>query len=333
LIKTDEVIIKIVSKLESEYGNVINLYKTKELLEEVLFEYDVVDKEKALIIVNSDLQEKIFLFLASKKIDGLSDCSLNSYRLHLRRFARSMNKNVADINAMDIRIYLANYAKTGVKVNTIATEQSILKSFFGWLEAEEYISKNPMRLIKPIKAEKRIRKPLSKEIIEKLVDGAVTLRQKAIILLLYSSGIRVSELVSLNKSDINWHDKSFYVIGKGDKERKTYFSARAQLALQKYLESRSDNNAALFVSHIDPYDRLSRRTIEREVKEIAQNANVDRSVFPHIFRHSFASHLLSNGADITVVKELLGHSSVATSEIYSQISNTEIEHQYKKHSL
>lgn len=333
MIKTDEAIIKIVSRLELMYGNVIDMYKTKELLEEVLYDYDIVDKEKGLMVINNDIQQKLYLFLASKKIDGLSDCSLKSYRLHLRRFARSMNKNVADINAMDIRIYLANYAKTGVKVNTIATEQSILKSFFGWLEVNEYIKKDPMRLIKSIKAEKRIRKPLSKEIIEKLVDGANTLRQKAIILLFYSSGVRLAELISLNKSDINWKDRSFYIVGKGDKERKCYFNARAQIALEKYLESRNDNNKALFVSYNSPYNRLGRRTIEREVKEVAKQSDVDKNVFPHIFRHSFASHLLSSNVDITVVKELLGHSSVAVTEIYSQISSNEVEHQYKKHSL
>ena len=178
--RTDEAIIKTISGLESLYGDAINLQKTRAMLEFIFSNYEITEKSTALTVLD-DMPEKIFLYLASKKIDGLSTLTLKSYALHLRRFSNSIRKNVADITANDIRIYLAHYAQTGVKDSTIASESDKLRGFFNWLEDEDYINKSPMRKIKPMKLPKRMRDALTKEELEILRTRCKNPTTKSII--------------------------------------------------------------------------------------------------------------------------------------------------------
>lgn len=328
--RTDEAIIKTISGLESLYGDAINLQKTRAMLEFIFSNYEITEKSTALTVLD-DMPEKIFLYLASKKIDGLSTLTLKSYALHLRRFSNSIRKNVADITANDIRIYLAHYAQTGVKDSTIASESDKLRGFFNWLEDEDYINKSPMRKIKPMKLPKRMRDALTKEELEILRQGAKTLRQKALLEFLYSTGCRLEETESVNKTHIDWQRLQLNVIGKGDKERIVYINATAQVHLRKYLMSRLDDSPALFITERKPYRRVGRRAIEREIKKIMVQSGLQKNVYPHLLRHTAATHWYNSGMSLGAIQSILGHESPATTQIYADLSTTEVEHAFRKY--
>lgn len=322
----DEVVIKMVGKLSLEFPE-INQLKVRELLEEVLYKYDVKPTETALVA--SDIEDKIGIYLASKKLDGLSPKTLKNYQYNLIIFANYLRKPLATINAMDLRMYLAARCKN-MKPSSINGQISILKSFFSWLHNEEYIPKNPTLKLKQTKEPKRLRHPLSDEEIELLRQACVTDREKALVEFIYSTGCRLSEIVNVNKDDINWHEMTLCVIGKGNKEREVCFSTKAKILLKKYLGTRTDNNAALFVTSKRPCNRLGSRSVQREIKKISLRAGFEKSVFPHLFRHSFATHKLNSGMPLHIVQHLMGHETPATTQIYAQVSKENVLHEYKK---
>lgn len=322
----DEVVIKMVGKLSLEFPE-INQLKVRELLEEVLYKYDVKPTETALVA--SDIEDKIGIYLASKKLDGLSPKTLKNYQYNLIIFANYLRKPLATINAMDLRMYLAARCKE-MKPSSVNGQISILKSFFGWLANEEYIPKNPTLKLKQTKEPKRLRHPLSDEEIELFRQACVTDREKALAEFIYSTGCRLSEIVNVNKDDINWHEMTLCVIGKGNKEREVCFSTKAKILLKKYLGTRTDNNSALFVTSKRPCNRLGSRSVQREIKKISLRAGFEKSVFPHLFRHSFATHKLNSGMPLHIVQHLMGHESPATTQIYAQVSKENVLHEYKK---
>lgn len=327
--KHEELTIRITAKLDKMYGDTINVIRVKKAIEEILYDYDVTEKTTALALLNN-MNDLIMMYIATKKTEGLSDGTLRQYSQRLLRFSSHMNKNAEDMTAMDIRMYLAGYAKTGIKNTTLATVTDILRAYFNWLENEDYIQKSPMRKIKKVKIEKRIRKALNKEDLEILRTGCKNLRQKALLELIYSTGCRVSEIENLNKSDIDWQGLQIRVVGKGNKERIVYINATAKVHLKAYLESRTDNNDALFVSSKKPHRRLSDRSIERDIKAIMEQSGVDKDVFPHLLRHTAATHLLNSGMDVTVLQQILGHESLDTTMIYAKSSNSVVENQFRK---
>jgi len=322
----DEVIIKLVGKLSLEFPELDQL-KVREIAEETLYKYDVLPQETAL--VSSDIEEKLQIYLAVKKLDGLSEKTLKNYEYQLLIFASHLVKPIATVNTMDIRMYLANRCKN-LKPGSVNGQISILKTFFAWLLNEEYIPKNPMLKIKNTKEPKRLRHALSDEEVELLRQACKIDREKALIEFLVSTGCRLSEVVSVNKSDINWYEMSLFVIGKGSKERKVYFSTRAKILLQKYLESRRDDDPALFVAKKFPYERIGGRCIEREISKIAKRAGFDKSIFPHLFRHSMATHSLNAGMPLPVLQHILGHEDPSTTQIYAELSEENIKHEYKR---
>lgn len=327
----NEATIKIVSRLDQLYGNLIDQQRVRQIVEDVLYGYDLSPKE-TLPATLDNMGDKILLYLATKKVDGLSSRTIESYGRHLGRFSRSMRKNIEDVTAMDVRIYLANYSKTGVKNTTIATETDILRGFFKWLEDEEYISKSPMRKIKTPKVEKRIREALTKEEFETLRTGAKTLRQKALLELLYSTGCRLEELENMKKSDLDWQRLQLKVIGKGNKERMVYINATAQVHLRKYLMSRLDDSPALLVTERKPYTKMGRRAIQREIDKIMEQSGLQINVYPHLIRHTFATHMINSGMSLNVLQEILGHDSPDTTLVYASIDNRTVEHEYRKYS-
>lgn len=328
----EEAVIRIVGKLDLIYSAVMDQQEVRRIVEEVLYDYDLFPVQRALVVQNN-MNDRILLYLASKKIDGLSQNTLENYSRHLNKFAMSMRKNVEDITTMDVRMYLSAYAKTGVKNSTIGTETDILRAFFKWLEDEEYINKSPLRKIKPIKIEKRLRQALSNEEMEILREGCKTYRERAIVEFFYSTGCRLEEVEKLNKSDIDWQKLQLRVIGKGNKERIVYINAQAKVHLQKYLMTRLDDCEALFVTERNPISRLGRRSFQREFKKIGKVSGLKKKVFPHLIRHTMATHLLNRGADLVTVQALLGHEDASTTQIYAQISNINIEHEYRKYMI
>lgn len=185
-------------------------------------------------------------------------------------------------------------------------------------------------MLKQTKEPKRLRHPLSDEEVELLRQACITDREKALTEFLVATGCRLSEVVKINKDDIDWYEMSLNVIGKGDKERKVYFNVKAKILLQKYLKSRKGNSPALFVGVKYPFARIGGRSIERELKKIATRAGFKKPVFPHLIRHTFATHSLNVGLDITVLQHLMGHETPATTQIYAQLNDENIRHEYKR---
>lgn len=322
----DEVVIKLLGKLTLEFPEMDQL-KARNIIDEVLYRYEVTSAETALVA--SDIEEKIQIYLACKKLDGLSKETLYSYQINLMIFADYLKKPLSTVNTMDIRMYLAQRCKN-LKPSSVNGQISILKSFFSWLVNEEYIPKNPMVQIKLTKEPKRLRHAMSDEEIELLRQACKDIRQKALVEFLISTGCRLSEIVKVDKDDINWSEKSLHVIGKGNKERKVYFSTKAKILLKKYIASRDDETEALFVGVRRPHGRLGKRAIEKEIKKIAANAGFDKSVFPHLFRHTMATLSLNRGMSITVLQKILGHESPSTTQIYAVMSDENTLYEYKK---
>lgn len=322
----DEVVIKLVGKLSLEFPNIDQL-KVRSIVEEVLYKYDVLTQETSLVA--SDIEEKIQIYLATKKLDGLSKKTLYSYKLNLYIFASYIKKPISTINTMDIRIYLAQRCKE-LKSSSINNQISILKSFFSWLTNEEYITKNPMAKINPTKQPKRLRHAMTDEEVELLKQACKTEREKALVEFLISTGCRLSEVVNVDKEDINWNEMSLHVVGKGDKERKVYFDVKTKILLKKYIASRNDITPALFVASKGAHKRLGGRSIQREIKNIAARANIEKSVYPHLFRHSFATSKLNSGMSLPILQHILGHENPATTQIYAELCEENIMHEYKK---
>ncbi len=267
-------------------------------------------------------------FIHTKKIEGLRQSTLDRYTLELKTFAKVVKKRTEDITTQDIRLYLGNYSN--LKNSTISTKIYTLKSFFNWLTDEEIIIKNPTHNIKRPRKEKRLIKALSPEELEMVREGCETLRQKALVEVLYSTGCRLSELVDMNINDIDKAKQSATVIGKGNKERTVFFTWKTLRALNKYIDSRTDNNPALFVTERKPHNRLGGRAIQKEIDKIKIKANINKELHPHIFRHTIATHLLENGADVVMVQNILGHESVATTQIYTSLTEQLKEQTFRR---
>lgn len=276
-----------------------------------------------------DIRDKADMFLSAKRLEGLSDLTLDGYAIELRIFAKHMSKPIGEIDTADIRAFLGSFEH--LKMSSISKKLSVLKSFFGWLADEEVIAKDPARRIKPPKKEQRLPKALTIEELEMLREACLTHRERALLEVLYATGGRLSEIQSLDKADINYQTMSARVIGKGNKEREVYLSYKAIYHLKKYIMSRLDDEPALFITERRPFRRVSNRAIQREIKKIADRSEIQKNVHPHTMRHTFATLTLNNGADISSVQALLGHSSPATTQVYAQVTESRKKEAYKKH--
>jgi integrase/recombinase XerD len=305
----------------------IHVNKVKSELSAILTNYHVTRVEEDE--VHPDLQEKIEWYLAAKRLDGLSHLTIDGYRLELNIFAREVKKKVENITAADIRIYLNKFPH--LKNSSLGGKLIKVRSFFTWLFEEEIITRNPATKLKPPKEDKHLPKTLNIEELEILRESCRTLRQRALIELMYATGCRLSEIQQLNKSDINYQMMGFVVFGKGSTEREVYFSFRTKLHLEKYLNSRDDDCEALFVTERKPYRRMQNRSIQDEVRKVADAAGLSGKVSPHTMRRTFATLTLNNGADIVAVQDLLGHSSPETTMRYARITEERKREQHKKY--
>lgn len=278
------------------------------------------------------MKRRIKHYLGAKRIDGLSARTLANYRSHLELFASKVTKSTAKITTDDIRGYIAFLDETrNLKETSLQTHINSLRAFFGWLTMEEKIKKNPMSKIKSIKIDKvGARQALTVEELERLRDACVTYREKALIEFLVSSGCRLSEVAQLSASDLDLMSRSVQVTGKGDKDRVVFFSIRARLMIEEYMMQRK-GGTGLFVSSKAPFEPLKPRAIQRMVRAISLRAGLDKRVHPHLLRHTFATLALNGGMDIAVIQRLLGHENIATTQIYAEMSDETIRHQYNKY--
>lgn len=297
----------------------------------ILNDYDIERKSTELVVVSENKAKALQMFFVTKKVEGCSDKTIQYYSYVLRRFFSDIACDLDRVTADQIRYYIAiRSQRDGLSKVTQDNELRVLKSFFGWCTAEEYISKNPTLNVKAIKQDKRIKKPFSEVDLEKIRKAAETKRDKAIVETLYSTGCRVSELCGMNRNDIN--SDEIIVFGKGGKERVCYLNAKARLALADYIESRTDNDAALFVSEDKPHTRLKKSSIEILIRKIGKSAGVE-NCHPHRFRRTAATVALNRGMPIDQVQQMLGHAIIGTTTIYARSDSENVKASHKKYVI
>ena len=307
------------------------LSEIKDAVRIVLCKYDISTKETSLQVINNTSQHYLQMYLESCEQSGKSKGTIDLYFFHLSRLLTYINKDVTGINDDDVYQYLYNYKHQRPVSNSYLNQlRLIYNGFFKWLIKKRIRATNPVDTIDLIKCQKKVKKPLSAEEVERLRSACETERDLAIIECLYSTAVRASELLQLNRSDISFSRNDIVVLGKGNKERITYLNAKSHIHLQNYLAMRTDDNPALFVSTRFPHDRLTRRGLEDLLNRIAATAKVEK-VHPHRFRRTSATDLLNAGMPIEQVQELLGHKSIETTRIYCTVSQEAVRHNHKRY--
>jgi site-specific recombinase xerD len=270
------------------------------------------------------------MFLNAKKIEGCSERTLSYYKTTVEKLLDGITDPIRKVTTDDIREYLANYqGLNDCSKTTIDNIRRNISSFFTWLEEEDYIIKSPMRRIHKIKTAKTVKEVISDEEIEKMRDKCKNLRDLAIIDLLYSTGIRIGELVRLNIDDIDFEERECIVFGKGDKERRVYFDAKTKIHLMSYINSRFDTNPALFVTLDAPYDRLQISGVEIRLRHLGRELGINK-VHPHKFRRTMATRAIDKGMPIEQVQKLLGHSQIDTTMHYAIVNQTNVKVAHRK---
>lgn len=303
-------------------------------LDQVTSRYEVQRKELSLTVYNDGLPELAKNYIVCKKIEGLSDPTLEAYLRTLRIFFQELRKPVEQITANDIRIFLFKYQQQrGCSNRSLDKYRSYLSGFFTWATDEGYLSSNPMRTVPSIKYERKTRQNLTQLELEYLREACDTPRERAIIEFLYSTGCRVSELAIVKQSDIDWNTKSVHLFGKGRKHRTSFINAKAEVALQVYLETRNDDCEYLFVTERAPIKCLTRNAIEKIVRGVSSRVSekLSKSVTPHVLRHTTATTALQSGMPIEDISKLLGHESIDTTMIYAHTSLESVQASHRKH--
>ena len=270
------------------------------------------------------------MFLNAKKIEGCSERTLSYYKTTVEKLLDGITDPIRKVTTDDIREYLANYqGLNDCSKTTIDNIRRNISSFFTWLEEEDYIIKSPMRRIHKIKTTKTVKEVISDEEIEKMRDKCKNLRDLAVIDLLYSTGIRIGELVRLNIDDIDFEERECIVFGKGDKERRVYFDAKTKIHLMGYINSRFDTNPALFVTLDAPYNRLQISGVEIRLRRLGRELGINK-VHPHKFRRTMATRAIDKGMPIEQVQKLLGHSQIDTTMHYAIVNQTNVKVAHRK---
>ena len=319
----DEKLVSILNEM-ADYLNIAQMKKLQEVLLKNLSD-ETPQKEE---ISNN---EYLKMFIDAKRIEGCSMRTLSYYQVTVEHLLSQITCPIRKITTDQIRCYLANYQKrNNCSKVTVDNIRRNISSFFSCLEEEDYILKSPMRRIHKIKTKQAVKEIISDEIIERLRDNCKCLRDLAMIDLLYSTGIRVGELVGLNISDINFEERECVVYGKGDKERRVYFDAKAKLHLQNYIESRVDNNPALFVTLDAPYDRIKISGVEIRIRELGRKLDIEK-IHPHKFRRTMATRAIDKGMPIEQVQKILGHSQIDTTMKYAIVNQNNVKTSHRRY--
>ncbi len=307
------------------YINNAQAEKLQDVIHHILFNYEIVESNKS---IDNFEQNPLDMFLSAKRIEGCSEKSLKYYRTTIDAMINYVGKSVKHIVTDDVRAYLTEYqAKKNSSRVTIDNIRRILSSFFSWLEDEDYIIKSPVKRIHKVKTASNIKETYSDEALELMRDSCSEIRDLAMIDMLASTGMRVGEMVLLNRADIDFNERECVVFGKGDKERVVYFDARTKIHLQNYLESRTDDNPALFVTLRAPHTRISIGGIEVRLREFGKRLGINK-VHPHKFRRTLATMAIDKGMPIEQLQQLLGHRRIDTTLQYAMVkqSNVKIAH-------
>ena len=327
-----ELFIKEVTTKMADFLDDNQRIRLREILTEICLNYqiEIIEQTKRQETQknNTDILDR---FIASKEIEGCSTRTLNYYRDNINKMLDTVNLPINEITTEILRNYLSDYkSNSNAGMVTIDNIRRTLSSFFAWLENEDYIVKSPVRRIHKVKTTRRVKETLTDENLEKLRDTCSNVIDLAILELLISTGMRVGELIRLNISDINFQERSCIVLGKGNSEREVYFSAKSKMYIKKYLETRTDNNEALFVSLIKPYNRLGISGVEILIRNLGREANINK-VHPHKFRRTMATMAIDKGMPIEQVQKLLGHIKIDTTMEYAMVNQNNVKNSHRKY--
>ena len=276
-------------------------------------------------------QDLLALFLTAKGVEGCSPKTIEYYEATLRHMDKSLAKPYTQIESDDLRRYLSDYeTERGSSKVTIDNIRRIMSSFFSWLEDEDYIVKSSVRRIHRVKTAQITKETLSDEELETLRDACESKRDLAVVDLLASTGMRIGELIRLNVADVNLQERECIVTGKGNKQRPVYFDVRAKLHLAEYLETRADNNSALFVSLDSKARRITVGGMELRLRNLGKKVGVSR-VHPHKFRRTLATHAIDKGMPIEQVQKLLGHAKIDTTMHYAMVNQNNVKASHRKY--
>ena len=321
---------KVIKEIEQKMASILNNEQKEKLKEVLLYTFYNIEVTSIKDELVEDTTDYAKMFIAAKRIEGCSERTLNYYETTIKTMIDKLSKKVNSIETEDLRNYLSEYqAKNNCSKVTIDNVRRILSSFFAWLEDEDYIMKSPVRRIHKVKATQTVKETYTDEELEEMRDACVEIRDLAMVDFLASTGVRVGELVNLDRVDVDMQERSCVVLGKGGKEREVYFDARTKIHLQNYLNSRIDNNPALFVSLLRPYDRLKISGVEIRLRELGKKINI-KKIHPHKFRRTMATKAIDKGMPIEQVQVLLGHRKIDTTLQYAMVNQNNVRNSHKK---
>lgn len=322
---------QIITEIEQYMVGILNnsqLEKLHEILTHTLWNKEIIEKSECS---KEDKVDFISLFLSAKKVEGCSQRTISYYQSTIENMVKSVNKPIKQIDTETLREYLASYEmKHKACKTTLDNIRRVISSFFSWLEDENYIIKSPARRIHKIRTGKTVKSTYTDEELEKIRDNCENIRDLSIIDLLASTGMRVGELVNINISDINLDRRECVVLGKVNKERTVYFDARTKIHIYQYLQNRTDNNPALFVTLNNPHNRLNIRGVEIRLRNLGENLNIEK-VHPHKFRRTLATKAIDKGMPIEQVQVLLGHTKIDTTLQYAMVNQNNVKYSHQKY--
>lgn len=321
---------KVIKEIEQKMASILNNEQKEKLKEVLLYTFYNIEVTSIKDELVEDTTDYAKMFIAAKRIEGCSERTLNYYETTIKTMVEKLSKKINSIETEDLRNYLSEYqAKNNCSKVTIDNVRRILSSFFAWLEDEDYIMKSPVRRIHKVKATQTVKETYTDEELEEMRDACIEIRDLAMVDFLASTGVRVGELVNLDRVDIDMQERSCVVLGKGGKEREVYFDARTKIHLQNYLNTRTDNNSALFVSLLRPYDRLKISGVEIRLRELGKRINI-KKIHPHKFRRTMATKAIDKGMPIEQVQVLLGHRKIDTTLQYAMVNQNNVRNSHKK---
>lgn len=307
------------------------LYLLRKTLEDSLAQFELQQRPDVVEVTKKGNEELLDSFISAKRIEGCSEKTLNYYQNTIAAWLTYITVAIKEVTTNDIRRYLSEFqARNNSSKTTVDNVRRILSSFFSWLEDEDYIVKSPVRRIHKVRSEITVKETISDEQLEKLRDSCSEVRDLAMIDFLASTGVRVGELIKIDRADIDFNERQCVVLGKGNKERTVYFNARAKVHLQNYLANREDSNPALFVSLVSPNTRLTISGVECRLRELGRLAQCGR-VHPHKFRRTLATMAIDKGMPIEQVQRLLGHVKIDTTLHYAMVNQNNVKIAHRRY--